>query len=674
LIARATHFIATVAVLVTAAVYVRPAAAQDRGAPLHLLDVPYLPQSEALCGGAAVAMVMRFFGATSIYAETFSSLVDRDAGGIRGRDLLAALQERGWQAQSFRGDSSLVQAHLTAHRPVIALIQDRPGRFHYVVIVGWAGGRVIVHDPARAPYRILDEKQFTDAWAASDYWTLVAMPPADSMPRDRATSAVTRPESPAKETATPCAAMVDEGVRLSGAGDLEAARRLLQVAAAECPGSAAPWREMAGIHALKAEWREAARNARQALLYDATDPLASRILATSLYLDGDPDGALAAWNNVGEPLVDLVNVTGLERTRYQVVARAMALQPQRLLTPAALVAARRRLSELPAAQTTRVSYRPGENGRAQVDAVVLERPRFPIGTLPLAAAAVRMATDRELAAGIASPSGGGELWNASWRWWKNRPRVGAGFAAPAPFGGVWSLDGFVERQAYADGGAVVAESRRRAAFKVSDWTQSGTRWEVAAGVDSWRHGSRSFSFAVSGEQRLAADRLSLEAGVAAWGGGVRTWTTGLKADWRSAVRNEGSVWIARAGFDAAGANAPLALWNGAGTGQGRDSLLRAHPLLHDGIIRDAVFGRHLAHAGAEWRRWVQKRGTPLRLAPAVFIDAARARGVLGGGDSRAHFDAGAGLRVAVPGAGVVRVDLARGLRDGAMALSGGWTR
>lgn len=669
--------IATVAVIMTAAVYGPPAGGQTPGAELHLLDVPYLPQSEALCGGAAIAMVMRFYGVVNVYAETFSHLVDHDAAGIRGQDLLTALEVRGWRAQSFRGDPSLVQSHLRARRPVVALIEDRPGRFHYVVIVGWSAGRIILHDPARAPFRMLDEKQFTDLWAASGYWTLATTPPAEPSPGDRALPTGAPPEeasSPARKTTTPCDAMVEEGVRLSGTGDLEAGRRLLAVAATECPASAAPWREMAGIHALKAEWGEAAETARHALRKDAADPLASRILATALYLDGDPDGALAAWNNVGEPVIDLVNVTGLERTRYLVVARQMALHPQDLLTRAALQAARRRLAELPAAQTTHVSYRPGENGRAQVDAVVLERPRFPVGLVPLAATAVRTLTDRELAASIASPSGGGELWSASWRWWARRPRVAAGFAAPAPFGGVWRTDGFAERQSYAEGNAIREESRRRAAFQVSDWTQQGVRWDVEAAVDSWGRTARSFSLGLSGEQRFDADRLSLEAHAAAWQGGVRTATMGLRADWRSAARHEGDVWIARTGFNLAARGAPLALWPGAGTGQGRDVLLRAHPLLHDGIIRDGVFGRRLVHGGAEWRRWTQTLARPVRIAPAVFLDVARAGGVLHGADARAHFDLGAGLRIAVPGAGVVRIDLARGLRDGSMALSAGWTR
>ena len=119
------------------------------------------------------------------------------------------------------------------------------------------------------------------------------------------------------------------------------------------------------------------------------------------------------------------------------------------------------------------------------------------------------------------------------------------------------------------------------------------------------------------------------------------------------MRNEGNVWLARAGADDAGDGAPLALWSGAGTGQGRDVLLRAHPLLHDGIISDGVFGRRIVHGGAEWRRWTQPHGKPLRLAPAIFVDAARAAGVLAGGDTRAQATPAQGLRIALPGAGIV---------------------
>ena len=472
--------------------------------------------------------------------------------------------------------------------------------------------------------------------------------------------------------------MVDEGVRLAGAGDVAGARRIFEVAAESCPHAAGPWREMAGLHALGSEWHAAALDARKALARDPADALAARILATALFLDNDADGALEAWNRVGEPVVDLLKVTGLERTRYSVVARAVSLPPQTVLTPQALRAARRKLAEMPAAQTTRVAFTPQQGGRAQVDAAVVERPLLPRSPAALAALGLRALSDREVAVGVASPSGGGEMWRASWRWWERRPRVAFGFDAPTPFGGVWRLTASGERQSYARGGSTFEESRRRFDFTLSDWTRTGLRWEGSLALDRLREarldsGGGAIALAGAAQQRLAGDRAYVEARAEYWAGDVSTSTLALHAEWRSRQGHDGQIWIARVGGARAASNAPLALWPGAGTGQGRDVLLRAHPLLDNGVIR-GVFGQRLIDGSVEARHWLRPGRKPLRLAPAAFLDAARSFRGVDGRDTPSQFDVGAGLRVAVPGSGVLRVDVAHGLRDGRNALSIGWVR
>jgi hypothetical protein len=672
------------AVLVTAAGPIPAATAQRAVAPLHLLDVPYLPQSELLCGGAAIAMVMRYWGTPDVYAETFADLVDPAAGGIHGSDLLEALRSRGWTAESFRGDSAAVQEQLRRGRPVIVLIEDRPGRYHYVVVVGWSSGRVIVHDPARAPFRVLDEKAFDLSWAKSDRWTVAPVP---NVPRrDDASSANGKPIADAGDSSRPgassdgpCQGMVDEGVRLAGAGDVSAARRIFEVAAESCPEAPGPWREMAGLHVLGSEWGAAAKDARSALDRDPADALAARILATALFLDNDADGALEAWNRVGEPIVDLVNVTGLERIRYGVASRALSLPPQSVLTPRALRAARRRLADVPAAQTTRVAFTPQQSGRARVDAVIVERPLVPRSPVAIAALGVHALSDREAQIRVASPTGGGEVWRASWRWWEHRPRVTFGFDAPAPFGGVWGISMAGERQSYARQGSVVEESRRRLAYTVSRWSLGSLRWEGTVGLDRILQagadtGGNALALGGAAHQVFANDHAYVEAGVGYWTGGVKTATVALRSEWRSRTANEGQIWILRGGADRAGSQAPLALWPGAGTGQGRDVLLRAHSLLDDGIVRDGVFGQGLIHGGVESRFWRQLRGKPVRLGPALFVDAARAFRGLNGTNGTTQIDAGVGLRLAIPGSGVLRIDLAHGLRDGRNALSIGWVR
>src|SRR6266480_1328792 len=99
------------------------------------LDVPYLPQTESLCGGAAVAMVYRYWGDVHAGVKQFAPLVDRRAGGIADAVLVDAVRQRGWKAVRFEGSVERVQAHLAARQPVIVLLADRRGRYHYVVVI-----------------------------------------------------------------------------------------------------------------------------------------------------------------------------------------------------------------------------------------------------------------------------------------------------------------------------------------------------------------------------------------------------------------------------------------------------------------------------------------------------------------------------------------------------------
>ena len=638
--------------------------------PISILDVPYVLQSEELCGGAAVAMVMRFWGATGIYAESFSALVDKKARGIKGEDLLRSLHQRGWQATSFGGDRALIQRSLQQRRPPIALIEVRPGRFHYVVVLSWAEGKVVVHDPARKPFDVRDEAEFLQAWERSGRWTMVALPGAPTAAAVAETDAVPAP----RPASGACGPAVDEAVLLANRGAADQARRMLERATVQCPDEAAAWRELAGLDALGRNWPRAADNARRALRADGTDEHAARILATSLFLEGDSIGALRAWNRIGEPTLDLVEVRGLERTRVAVAMRAMRLRTETRLTPGALTRAARRLDALPALMGSRVSYTPKDDGLAQVTGAAIERPVLPVSSLALAAAAVRVGTDREVRMNAASLTGGGELFQAGWRWWENRPRTSFGLAAPAPFGGVWQL-GFVnERETYGFEAVPFQQERRTLSFSYADWMTGTVRWELGMTRERWPEGPATGVMAGTRYQSLD-DRFSAEARTTVWNQQGAEWmaTTGL--EWRSRARNEGAVFLANAAASLASEGSPLFTWSGAGSGQGRDELLRAHPLLHGGIIDSgAVFGRGLVNGGLEWRQWRGPYKRVLRLAPAVFVDIARAYDAPLFGDRRTHVDTGAGLRLAIPGAGVLRTDLAVGLRDGKWAFSVGWMR
>ena len=192
----------------------------DASGSARLLDVPYLPQTEDLCGGAAVAMVLRYWGERQAVPEDFAALVDRSASGIRTDVLTSDVKRRGWQALPFNAgpspSSTWMREQIDRGRPVIALIEVRPNRYHYVVVVAWTSDRVIVHDPARAPFRLLSRAEFDRAWTAAGDWALLLLPPEGRSLERSAASASRVMDVPSRADA--CGDLVQEMVGLARTG------------------------------------------------------------------------------------------------------------------------------------------------------------------------------------------------------------------------------------------------------------------------------------------------------------------------------------------------------------------------------------------------------------------------------------------------------------------------
>jgi hypothetical protein len=608
-----------------------------------------------------------------VYPDAFQGLVDHRAGGIRTGALAADLQRRGWTAIAGPGNETDATREIRRGRPVIALIEDSPGRYHYVVIVGWESGTVTVHDPARAPSRALPAARFDAEWKRSERWMLIVLPPpSPATPRADERAAADLTGGDRGESADACTSLVSEGIARAST-DRGAARAALTRATAECPGSGAAWRELAGLDALDADWPSAATAAQRAVFLAPHDDYAWRILATADYLRHDDLGALAAWNRTGGPAVSLIDVTGLERTRYGVVAGAISVPLKSTLTPEALRLAERRLHDVPSIAAARVAFHPVENDRVQVDASVLERDRAPWGYPAWLAMGFDAAANRQVSAVFSSMTGGGEAAGVTWRWWENRPMIAGFFAVPAPAfiaGGSVRLDASRETQTF--GTTASAQTRARVAMTFARWMTDRTRVTAGAGADRWsdRPGDATLSYGI--EHWRFDDRVRLSAAIAQAIGSAPFTAGSVAAAARTKASYQGLVLSGVAGYGAASAASPLSIWPGADTGHASDILLRAHPLLENGIVTGGVFGRQLAFATVEAQRWQLLRRAPVRIAPAVFTDLARAWHGLDGSRTPLQIDAGIGLRLALPGAGTMRIDLARGLADGHTAVSAGW--
>jgi hypothetical protein len=556
--------------------------------------------------------------------------------------------------------------------------------YHFVVLVAWANGGVILHDPAVAPFRVSGERAFDDDWAGSGRWALLILPPSRALGTAEPDSTVA--SAPARIAHSGCDAIVEDAVQRARNGDTAEAERRLHSAEALCPESAAPLRGLAGVRFMAEDWAGAARLAERALALDPDDRYTWRLLAGSRFLQGDEAGALSAWNRISEPRADVARVDGLARIRYRAVAGQLGLPPGRLLTSGGFIRARRRLAEMPASSDARLSLKPLPQGIAQVNVALLERPLLFDGPLDAGGTSLRALLEREVSLEVGSPTGNGELWTAGLSWRQERPRASLELAVPAPGGrpGIWRVEGFWERQAYAgaampdtggvNGSTVTREERRRTALSFADWIASDLRLEVGAALDKWSGRGAHLSLEGGIEALLSGDRLAIRARAAQWTSlesGAPFGAGSLLARWSSQHLERGG-WVALAGVSRATSDAPLALWPGAGTGRGREPLLRAHPLLDDGVMAGRAFGRTLVHTGIERQAWIHGLKS-LRVGWILFVDGAKPWNSLQSAGVPWQLDAGAGIRLAGLGArGEFRITAAHGLEDGESALSFGW--
>jgi hypothetical protein len=623
-----------------------------------LLDTPFVAQTEALCGGAALTMVMRYWGDHAVNAEDFASLVVPAEHGIPTSALLGAATARGWSAALISPDQLADAIRHT--RPVIALIAVGPDAYHYVVIVGVTPDMVVLHDPARSPYRTMRRKDFDAASAKANRWMAVVMP----------SEAMAPPTDPVT-----CDALVASAVDAAKTGDTSRAANMLDAAIFRCPSNPGPWRERAGLAFADKQYAEAARLAERSLALDPQDEYTRELLATSRFLSDQPLSALKTWDRLR---VTRVEVTGATRTPQSLILSRLHLNAGDRLTSGALALAEHRISEIPSLADARVRFTPDQQHQADVAVIVGDRPRVPAGLIPWTVIGARAAIVRSVSLSFASWLGAGDRLDVMWRFQKHRELIGGTLTVPSPRGVPGNLEFFGRRErqtfpALGVSGATDQERRRRGGVAISDWATDWLKWRAGVALDRIDT-TRSLAFSVGTDVRLAGDRLSIGGNREMW---FRDTARGAfeRNQLRAAARTSTSDLVPRllvfgAWTDVSRA-APRSVWPAADVNFLHEGALRAHPLFDAGVLTSDAFGRRLATATLTYEHPI--RATALAtFSGAAFIDAARAWRTGVDRAARPIVDVGVGVRATRRTFGTLRLDLAVGTRDGRVRVSAGY--
>lgn len=125
------------------------AAAGSRPPAPVALDVPPIEQAPEHCGQAALAMVLRYYGADAPALREIDAAYDPVLRGSLVTDLAGAARRAGYRADVATLTADSLIALLAEGVPPIVLYQNGPGpltRRHFGVVTGW--------DPRRSTFTL----------------------------------------------------------------------------------------------------------------------------------------------------------------------------------------------------------------------------------------------------------------------------------------------------------------------------------------------------------------------------------------------------------------------------------------------------------------------------------------------------------------------------------------
>ena len=644
------------------------------------LAVPFIPQQKDACGAAALAMVLRFWQQPASEDEIAAALLEPELKGILGSRLAGFARERGMTAIAYKGDMAQLREYLAKGRPLIVAWKLGRDRYHDVVVVGAREARDRERSRRR---RGTEPRRARLREALAGCWLLDAA----RAPRARilAGPVIALALCALLAGAADYDALVADAVAHSKAGELERADTLLSQAIQLDPSRPEARVERGGLRFLEARYADAVAELEQALRI-REDEYTRDLLASSLQLAGRSDDALACWNVIGRPTLDTLTITGLVRTRDLVARRELTLEEGSLLSLDRVRQSRLRLEESGVFERAAIRPIPRGDGHADAEVALFESHGFARGWLDLTTGIGVGALQDRVRLRYANLAGEGIALGAQYRWEKNRPELSLALDWPRPFalGAYLHVEAFTGRQAYdvavplvrrAHGTALrlrrVLGSRTVAELTLSAAQRSFSALTPLASAGSERG-------VQAGVERRLVDRYRQRLDVAArifgttFGSDARFTRATLRAGYRLSLSAPENASLERSALAmqivGGWASHGLSIDERFAPGGSPDMELplRAHRQAEDGVLGTMPLSRTILLGNLEWRRRLVSAGG-VQAGLVTFYDGARVGGAEGG-DSNRFNDVGLGLRLALPGATILRLDWGHGLGDGRDAV------
>lgn len=149
---------------------------------LYIEGVPFFPQDEYMCGPAALASVIGYYGTAAVMEDVAKEAYSEKLKGTLPMDLLLYAKAKGFEAKYYKGSMSGLKESLSRGEPLILFLNLGYSFYpvgHYIVAVGMdeAAGLVFAHSGTEKE-QAFTMKELEKSWAKTGYSTLLVRPKA----------------------------------------------------------------------------------------------------------------------------------------------------------------------------------------------------------------------------------------------------------------------------------------------------------------------------------------------------------------------------------------------------------------------------------------------------------------------------------------------------------------
>ncbi|MBI2400120.1 MAG: C39 family peptidase [Deltaproteobacteria bacterium] len=155
-------------------------AVKPESAGLYIEGVPFFPQDEYMCGPAALASVIGYYGSSSGMKDVAVEVYSEKLKGTLPMDLLLYAKAKGFEAKYYKGSMNGLKESLTRGEPLILFLNLGYSFYpvgHYIVAVGMdqVAGVVFAHSGTEKE-QAFTMKELEKSWAKTGYSTLLVRP------------------------------------------------------------------------------------------------------------------------------------------------------------------------------------------------------------------------------------------------------------------------------------------------------------------------------------------------------------------------------------------------------------------------------------------------------------------------------------------------------------------